>query len=387
MCIGILCCKPLNALFIFQSSLHLLRESQQFRNIVAVLLLRDFSSDLCKLNRHTVHSCQLCTVCLGRCNRDFWTGKGVEHFVRFTGNTAAYHIDDCHCGYAFFFCKSQCSQCICCLARLADNDYQCFLIERHLPITELRCEFHTHWDIRYIFQHILSSHANMPCGTAGNDIDLLKVLDFILSDFHAGQVDSTVLDDRVQGILNCFRLLMDLFHHEMLKAALFRRLCVPLNFRSLLLDFITVQIVEVSFTRNEPCELKISDVVHIASVFQNCRDIRSYIGFAIRNTNDHRAILTRHPNLTRIIPEHQFKSVGATDTYHRLSDGINRTEVVLFIIVVHQLDDHFRIRLTIECITVLQQLFFQFGIVLDDAVMYANDLRLHCAGTRTGTVT
>jgi len=186
MCAGILCCEPLDTLLIFQSLLHLLRESQQFRNIVAVLLLRDFSSDLCKLNRHTVHSCQLCTVCLGRCNRDFWTGKGVEHFVRFTGNTAAYHIDDCHCGYAFFFCKSQCSQCICCLARLADNDYKCLLIERHLPITELGCEFHTHWDIRYIFQHILSSHAHMPCRATGNNIDLLKVFNFVLGDFHTG---------------------------------------------------------------------------------------------------------------------------------------------------------------------------------------------------------
>ena len=143
----------------------------------------------------------------------------------------------------------------------------------------------------------------------------------------------------------------------------------------------------MSFTRSQFCELKVANVIHVASVFQNCRDIRSHIGLTIRNADDHRAILTCHPDLARIIPEHQLKSIGTTDTHHRLSDGINRTEVVLFIIVVHQLDDHFRIRLTIECITVLQQLFFQFGIVLDDAVMYANYLRLHCAGSRTGTVT
>ena len=227
----------------------------------------------------------------------------------------------------------------------------------------------------------------MPCRATGNDIDLLEVFDLILSDFHAGQVDNSVLDHRIKGILDSFRLLMDFFHHEMLKAAFFSCLGIPLDFCGLLFDFIAVQVIEMRLTRNELCELKITDVVHIASVFQNCRDIRSHIGFSVCNADDHRAVLTRYPDLARIIPEHQLKSVGTTDTHHRLSDGINRTEVVLFIIVVHQLDDHFRIRLTIECITVLQQLFFQFGIVLNDAVMYANDLRLHCAGTGTATVT
>ena len=301
MCIGILCCKPLNALFIFQSFLHLLRESQQFRDIVAVLFFSDFFSNLRKLNRQTVHGCQLCTVCLGRCNRDFWTGKGVEHFVRFTGNTATYHIDDCHCGYALFFCKTQCCQCIRCLARLADNDYQCFLIERHLPITELRCEFYTHWDIRYIFQHILSSHAHMPCRTTGNNIDLLKVFNFVLGDLHTGQVDSAVLDHRVKGILNSFRLLMDFFHHEMLKAAFFGSLSIPLDFSGLLLDLISIEIIKMSLAWNKFCKLKVTNIIYIASVFQNCRDIRSHIGLTIRNADDHRAILTCHPDLARII--------------------------------------------------------------------------------------
>ena len=44
----------------------------------------------------------------------------------------------------------------------------------------------THWDIRYIFQHILSSHAHMPCRATGNNIDLLKVFNFVLGDFHTG---------------------------------------------------------------------------------------------------------------------------------------------------------------------------------------------------------
>ena len=227
----------------------------------------------------------------------------------------------------------------------------------------------------------------MPCRTAGNNINLLKVLDLLFGDFHTGQVDSSIFDHRIQGVLDSFRLLMDFFHHEMLKAAFFGSLGIPLDFSGLLLDLIAVQVIEMRLTRRQLCKLKVADVIHIASVFQNCRDIRSHISFTIRNADDHRAILTRHPDLARIITEHQLKRIGTAHTNHRLGNGIDRAEVVLLIIVVHQLDDHFGIRLAVERIAMLQQFFFQFSIVLDDAVMYANDLRLHCAGTRTGTVT
>ena len=227
----------------------------------------------------------------------------------------------------------------------------------------------------------------MPCRATGNNIDLLKVFNFVLGDLHTGQVDSAVLDHRVKGILNSFRLLMDLFHHEMLKAALFSCFCVPLDLGGLLFDLITIQVIEMSLTRNKLCELKVADVVHIASVFQNCRNIRSHIGLTVCNADDHRAVFTGHPNLAWVITEHQLKRIGTAHTNHRLGNGIDRAEVVLLIIVVHQLDDHFGIRLAVERIAMLQQFFFQFSIVLDDAVMYANDLRLHCAGTGTATVT
>ena len=54
-----------------------------------------------------------------------------------------------------------------------------------------------------------------------------------------------------------------------------------------------------------------------------------------------------------------------------------------FIIVVHQFDDHFGICLAVERIAMLQQFFFQLGVVLNDAVVNTHDLRFY--RTRTGT--
>ena len=387
MSVGVFFREPLDMLFVFQNLLYLLRDSLQFRNIIAVLLIRDFASDLRKLHCQAVHSGKLCTVCLCRSNRDFWSSKCVEHFIRFTRDAAAHHINDCHCGDALFFCKTQCCQCVRRLTRLANNDHQCLLIERHLTVAELRGKFHTHRDICHIFQHILSSHAHMPCRTTSNNINLLEILNLIFGNLHAGQIDNSVLDYGIKSILDSFRLLMDLFHHEMLKAALFSRFCIPLDLGGLLFDFITIQVIEMSLTRNKFCKLKVSNIIHIASVFQDCRNIRSYISFFVSNADDHGAVLTRHPNLARIVTEHQLQSIGTTDTNHCLRNGIDGAKVILFIIVINQFNNYFRIGLAVERIAMFQQLFFQLSIVLDDTVMYANDLRLHCARTRSGTVT
>ena len=104
----------------------------------------------------------------------------------------------------------------------------------------------------------------------------------------------------------------------------------------------------------------------LPGVFQNCRNIRSYIGFAICNTNDHQAVFSSYPDFTRIVTEHQLQCIGATNTNHGFGNSINRAQIILFKIIIHQFDDYFSIRLAIESIAVLQQLFFQLRVVFDN---------------------
>lgn len=50
MCIGVLCSKPLYSFLILQHFLHFFRNSQDLRDIVAILPFCNLLSDLCKLN-------------------------------------------------------------------------------------------------------------------------------------------------------------------------------------------------------------------------------------------------------------------------------------------------------------------------------------------------
>ena len=146
---------------------------------------------------------------------------------------------------------------------------------------------------------------------------------------------------------------MDLFHHKMLKASLLSRFRIPFNLSRLFLDFFTIEIVEMRLARCQSGKLQISNIINLSGVFEDCRHIRSHISLSICNTNDHWTVFSSHPDLTRIIPEHQLQRIRTTDTHHCLCDCIHRTKIILSVIIIHQLNHNFRICLTIKSIAML----------------------------------
>ena len=128
---------------------------------------------------------------------------------------------------------------------------------------------------------------------------------------------------------------MDLFHHKMFKSRFFCSLSIPLNFCCLLFNLISVKIKKMSFSRRQSGKFQITNIINISCIFQNCRNIRSYIGFAVCHSNNHWTVFSCYPNFSRIIFEHKFQSIGTTHTNHRFGNRINRSEIILLIIIVH----------------------------------------------------
>ena len=108
---------------------------------------------------------------------------------------------------------------------------------------------------------------------AGHDINLADAADPIIIQTDLRQIQPALPDNRVQCICNCFRLLMDLLHHEMLKTGFLRCLRIPLDDLRLLLDLLTIQIVESDLTRFHTCQLQISDIINISCILQDRRNI------------------------------------------------------------------------------------------------------------------
>ena len=63
------------------------------------------------------------------------------------------------------------------LPGLAYDDHKRIRCKQHSPVTELRRKLHADRDLGQLLDHILGRNTNMICGTTGNNIDLLQLLD------------------------------------------------------------------------------------------------------------------------------------------------------------------------------------------------------------------
>ncbi len=66
---------------------------------------------------------------------------------------------------------------------------------------------------------------------------------------------------------------MDLLHHEVLKAAFFCCLGVPLDLGGLFLDFVAVQIKELDLAGCQTGHFHIADIVNSAGILKDSRHI------------------------------------------------------------------------------------------------------------------
>ena len=214
---------------------------------------------------------------------------------------------------------------------------------------------------------------------AGYHVNLADALNLLIRKSHLGQIDHTVPDHRVQGVLQGLRLLVNLFHHEMLKTGLLSCFGIPFDLHRLFFDLVAVQVIEGDSSLLQPGQLQVADVIDVPGVFQDGRDVGGHEALAILHAQNHRAVLAGHVDLLRIIFKHHSQRIGTADTHHGMVDGIHRGTQVFLVIIVYQLDRHLGVGLGIELITFPQQLIFQLLIVLNDAVVYADHIAVVAA--------
>ena len=375
-CIRLFRCEPLNTLLVINDPLNLVRQSFKFFNICRVLFLGNRTFYFCKLNSQRIGRNQLCTVCFCCCNRDLRTCKCIEDIVCFTRNRGTNHIYNAKCTDVVFFAETQCCKTVCSLTGLADNDCQRFRIQNRISVTEFGCQLNTNRNTNHIFKYILCSHSHMICRTTCDNINLVNVLNIFICKSDFRKIDLSVFHNRTQSVLNCFRLLVDLFHHEMLETGFFCCFCIPLDCFHLFLDFFTIQVIECDLTFTNAGHLQVSDIIYISCIFQNSRNIRCNVRLSIRNTQNHRAVFTSYIDFFRIIFKHDRKCIRTTDTDHCMIDCIDWCSLVFLVIIIHQFNSNFCIGLRIKCITFAKKFILQLLIVLNDSVMNCNNISI-----------
>ena len=204
--------------------------------------------------------------------------------------------------------------------------------------------------------------------TTGNDIDSLKRSQFLICKPCLGKINVSLFYIRANGILNGFRLLMDLFQHKVLIAALLSSSCIPLDLHNVFFNFFTVDIIEMDLITRKLRNFKIADIINPSGLIQDRRNIRSNKTSVLALSNDQRTVLAGCKQFTRIVLENSTKSIRTADTEHCSGDCFQRGSGFL-IVVIYQLHSHFCICLRIERITGTKKLRLQFLIILDNSIM------------------
>ena len=364
--------KPLDAFLIFNNLLDFIRQLCHFLNQLQIFCFINSAANHSKLNCQAVSSNQLSAVSLGSCNGNFRACQSIENIICFTGNRAAYYVNDAKSFDALFFSQTQSCQAVGSLTGLTDNDNQLVLAQQRLAVSELGSQLGTNRNLCQILNYILRCHAYMIRTAAGNDADLVNLFDILVAEADSAHIQLAVNQYGIQSIAYCLGLLVDFLHHEMLKACFFGSFGIPFNFGQRFFDYFFINVVEGNLAVSQTSHFQITDVIYLTSVFQNSRHVAGNIAFAVLYADNHRAVLTGNINFTRIFLEHYCQSIGAAHTDHGMAQSIGRSMLVFFIVVVNQLNGNLGISLRIEGIAVMQQLFLQLLIVFDNTVVYGN---------------
>ena len=316
---------------------------------------------------------ELCGIGLGGGDGDLRPCLGIEHAIGLSCNGRAHHVDDGSRHDLLLFGKAQSRQRIRRLARLTDRNDERIGRQNGIAVTKLGSELHAARNAGDPLQHILRHKARMIGRPARHDDDLGNILEILLCKAVDIELHRPVARECVERILDDARLLADLLHHEVLISALFGTLRIPIDVDLAFVDDIAVEIVERGLARLQARHLQVVDIVDVARMLEHGRHIGGKIGVLVRDTDDHRAVLAGDIDLIGMIRKEDRKGISSPHAHHCLGECIDGPHFIFFIVVIYELDEHFRVRLGIEGIAVIEELFLDLAVVLDDAVVDTHD--------------
>ena len=194
-------------------------------------------------------------------------------------------------------------------------------------------------------------------GAASHDEHLAQILDLLFCQGDVVQHDFPVPDTGGDSFPQCFRLLADFLHHEVLVAALFRRGDVPLDALRLLLDGLQLLVVEVDGVPGEDSDLLVFQPVDVPSAGEDGRDIRSDVVLPFPDADDQGAILPHGEDAVRAIGADDAQRVAAL---HLGDDLLDSLQHVALVVVFQHLGYHFRVRIGDELHAPADEVVFRY---------------------------
>ena len=211
-------------------------------------------------------------------------------------------------------------------------------------------------------------------GAAGHNINFLDLADLLLRETEVLKVDLPLPDAGENAPAQGLGLLHDLLEHEVLIAALLRRVDLPVHVGDLLLNGLHQVVVALDAVLGQHRQLIVVHVPHFPGVLDNGRHVAGQEAASLAIAQNQRTVLTHGDELVRLVGTEDTQRVGAFDPPEYPAHSLQDVHLVRLIKVFNELGHHLRVGLRGKWDPLLHQERLQLRIVLDDAVVHHGDL-------------
>ena len=370
---AILLCKRLDRLDIRKRLADLRRDFLELGHEFCDTLFWQRAQNLCHVEREHEEQDELRRVGFRRGDSDFRAGPGIEHLIRFTRDGRADDVRQCERLGAAALRLFERGQRIARLAGLGDDNQHRLFIDDRVAIAELGRDVHFDRDARELFDVVFAHEAGMVRRAAGNDIDFVEVVEIVGRPLELVHDDALAVfgDALAHRIANCLRLLVDFLEHEVLETALFGCLGIPVDLEDLLRHELALAVRDDDGILFHDGHLAIVEDIRAARPADDGRDVGCDEVLAVAEADDKRVVLLRADELVRMLAAHEDEGIRTFDAAQHFADAFLEVAIVdLF----QEVRNDFRVRLGLERMAFLDELFFERQIVLDDAVMHDDEI-------------
>ena len=198
-----------------------------------------------------------------------------------------------------------------------------------------------------VLDHELAGQSGVPTGAAGGDIDLLQSFELGFTDLHLVEKDGAgVLRDAAErGVADGARLLINLFEHEVLEAALLRHDGIPGDALRFALQRIAVEIGNLYAILRDHGQIAIGQEEKIAGVIEK----RGHVGgdevFIFADADHGGRSVAGRDNLVRFVNRDHHQREHAGKFLHRFTHCFFQQRPMavsgLQVVLLHQVRDDF----------------------------------------------
>ena len=262
-------------------------------------------------------------VGFGRGDADFGTGLRIEDAVGFAGHAGAYGIDNRKDLCAFVPRDSNSFQGVGRFPRLRDGYYDRTFGNDGVAIAKFGGGVHFHGNSCEGFDKPFTDQAGVPGGAASDDEHLCACAEvFVHEDAIQFDVPRSGGNAIFEGGAQNFRLLVDLFEHEVGVAVFFGVGLLPLDGFDVEVLFFATDVFHPHAIPPYFAYLPVIEVEHTARVFDDGRNIGRDIIFPIAYSDDEGTAATGGDEDIGAVLGYDAKGVSAFKAAHGLPNGV-----------------------------------------------------------------